>query len=182
MMKAPRSEEGFGLVELLIAMTVLNVGLLAIVAAFSSSAIAINRAGRVGSAAALADTQTELYRTVTYDAIGLDLAATTDATYKGDTVACANGTDCSNIAATSPTCPNANFPNACTPTRVARGADDHNYRVDTYIKKVTVSGQRDTKQVTIVVRDEEDLTLRPLARVVSVFDCSSGQVPNTPPC
>ena len=34
-----RSEEGFGLIELLIAMVILNVGLLALVAAFQSGAI-----------------------------------------------------------------------------------------------------------------------------------------------
>ena len=41
-----RSEEGFGLIELLISMVMLNVGILAIVAAFNSGALAIKRASR----------------------------------------------------------------------------------------------------------------------------------------
>ena len=37
-----RSEKGFGLLELLMAMTILNVGILAIVAAFNSGALALS--------------------------------------------------------------------------------------------------------------------------------------------
>ena len=39
-----RRDGGFGLVELLIAMAMLNIGLLAVVAAFSSGIVSINRA------------------------------------------------------------------------------------------------------------------------------------------
>src|SRR5438132_14201350 len=65
-----RSERGFGLIELLMAMVMLNIGILAIVAAYNSSIFALNRASRVSTAAALADSQMELYRALTYDAVG----------------------------------------------------------------------------------------------------------------
>src|SRR6266487_6368782 len=67
-----RSERGFGLIELLMAMVMLNVGILAIVAAFSSGTVALNRASKISTASALADSQMELYRAITYNSIGLD--------------------------------------------------------------------------------------------------------------
>src|SRR5207253_10113166 len=92
-----RNEGGFGLVELLIAMVVLNIALLAIVAAFSSGAVAVSRAGSVATASALADQQMELYRAMPYEPIGLDTAAApSSGTYTTD-VACISG---------SPTCSN----------------------------------------------------------------------------
>jgi type II secretory pathway pseudopilin PulG len=68
-------EEGFGLVELLMAILMLNIGILAIVAAFSSSSIALRRASRVATASALADAQMELYRALKYDSICPSLPA-----------------------------------------------------------------------------------------------------------
>ena len=41
-----RSEQGFGLIELLMAMVMLNIGILAVVAAFNSGIFALNRASR----------------------------------------------------------------------------------------------------------------------------------------
>ena len=67
-----RKQDGFGLIELLMAMTILNIGLLAIVAAFNSGAVAIRRASRISTASALADSQMELYRALTYTSIALD--------------------------------------------------------------------------------------------------------------
>src|SRR5436853_3385996 len=67
-----RREGGFGLIELLMAMTMLNIGLLAVVASFSSGIVALNRASRVTTGAVLADGQMELYRALTYTAIRLE--------------------------------------------------------------------------------------------------------------
>ena len=67
-----RSQEGFGLIELLMAMVMLNIGILAIVAAFNSGAVTLNRASRISTAAALADQQMELYRAIPYASIALD--------------------------------------------------------------------------------------------------------------
>lgn len=43
--KRLRQEAGFGLLELLMAMTILNIGILAVVGAFNSGAVALRRAG-----------------------------------------------------------------------------------------------------------------------------------------
>jgi prepilin-type N-terminal cleavage/methylation domain-containing protein len=72
-----RAEEGFGLVELLVAMTILSIGIFALVAGFSSGFGAINRASKTSVAGALADQRMEALRRGAYDAITAP-AATTD--------------------------------------------------------------------------------------------------------
>ena len=91
-----RSQGGFSLVELLMAMTMLNVGILAIVAAFSSATVGIKRASRIGTATALADGQMELYRGMLYNSIALDATSVSSAPnspYKCDS---ALGASCPN--------------------------------------------------------------------------------------
>ena len=70
--KSLRSQEGFGLIELLISMMMLNIGILAIVAAFNSGAIALKSAGEISTASVVADKQMELYRALQYTEIALD--------------------------------------------------------------------------------------------------------------
>jgi type II secretory pathway pseudopilin PulG len=196
------SDEGFGLIELLVAMVILNVALLAILAAFSSGAVATGRASKIGTATVLADQQMEIYRAMLYDPIGLDTsAAPTGAPYATDTTspaACVTGgaTTCSNAAPTSGWSCTAttgttsvsavyttNGVNPCTPSRTVTGPDGRSYRVDTYIRAVAATtSQRATKIVTVVVRDGSKLTGRALAREASTFDCSTGQLPGAAPC
>jgi type II secretory pathway pseudopilin PulG len=170
-----RSEEGFGLIELLIAMVMLNIGILAIVAAFNSGIFALKRASQISTASALADSQMEIYRAIKYDAIGLNSTAlaTVDDTYKCDSslgVSCPNSTS-SEVTAT---CNGAPLPDECNPSRAVTGADRKPYRVDTYITTTTPTNGRDVKVVTVVVRDSNHISARPLARVASTFDQSTG--------
>jgi Tfp pilus assembly protein PilV len=170
-----RTEHGFGLIELLMAMVMLNVGILAVVAAFNSGMFALNRASRISTASALADQQMELYRALTYSAIALDTTslASVDDTYTCDT---ALGASCPNSTSgeTTATCSGSPLPNECLPSRTATGADRKQYRVDTYITTTTPTGGRAVKLVTVVVRDGRKLSARPLARVASTFDQSTG--------
>jgi len=79
-------EAGFGLIELLIAMTILNIGILALVGAFNASAVALGRASRISNAATLADTQMEVFRGLKYASIAQDCSewnsALADSTFK----------------------------------------------------------------------------------------------------
>jgi type II secretory pathway pseudopilin PulG len=79
------------MIELLIAMVVLNVGLFALVGAFNASSVTIRRASFVGSATAVADKQMEIYRSLQHCAIWLDPAsfpaANVTSAYKSDTTA-----------------------------------------------------------------------------------------------
>jgi type II secretory pathway pseudopilin PulG len=207
-MDAPSNEAGFGMIELLIAMVVLQVALLAIVGSFGAGADALSYAGKINTAAVIADQQMELYRTMPYDAIGLDTAgAPTSGTYIGDTTVCASGQSpvCANTgprnnlntsawsctaasgATSVSTFFTANGINPCLAHRSMTGAttpaspDGRSYYVDTYIKWGTlIAGERAVKQVSVVVRDGSLST--ELAKEVGTFDCSTGNPTSSAPC
>ena len=61
MRRLATSEEGFGLVELLIAMTVMSIAIVALVAGFSSGFGTINRASKTATAGVIADKQMEAF-------------------------------------------------------------------------------------------------------------------------
>ena len=145
-------------------MTMLNIGLLAVVAAFSSGIVSLNRAGRITTASLLADGQMEIYRSLTYANIQLD-AATIPGTapYTTDTA----------YSATQVTGTCTGSPPECNASRQVTGADRKQYRIDTYIVSYTPTGGRAVKKVTVVVRDYNNLTLT-YSRQVSTFDQSTG--------
>jgi type II secretory pathway pseudopilin PulG len=164
-----RRADGLGLVELLIAMMILNIGLLALMGAFVSGSKAVRLAGRTSTAATLADTQLELYRALTYGAIALDPSSipatapyTTDSSYSSTqvTLTCPLGTYTS-------------YPQ-CNASRTVTGPDHGTYRVDTYIVSRAPTGGRSIKSVTVVVRDSSSLTGPALARASTSFDQSTG--------
>ncbi len=201
----PTSEGGFGLVELLIAMVILQIALLAIVGAFGAGSVALGRASRANTAQALANQQLELYRSMTYDPIGLDTAgAPTTGMYIADTTVCP--------AAQSPVCGNtgprnnpntsswsctaasgatsvslyysANGINPCIAHRQVSGAnapDGMNYYVDTYIQlTASTTTQRSYKQISVLVRD--GATGKVLVKEVTTMDCGTANPPGAAPC
>jgi type II secretory pathway pseudopilin PulG len=218
-MDAPRSqsEAGFGLIELVISMVILQVALLALISVFSSTSVALGRAGSWTTAAVLADSRMELYRTMPYDAIGLDtgtVSAPTSGMYVANTAVCPTGQTpvCANTPprdnltpiTTSWSCTaavdssgvmsvslhfTANGVNPCIAHRTVTGAtspDGKTYNVDTYVAWGVAPGaahatERVTKQVAVIVRNSAGTS--ELAKVVSVFDCSTGQAAtNTGSC
>jgi type II secretory pathway pseudopilin PulG len=165
-----RAEAGMGLVELLIAMTILAVALLALVAAFSSGALTLQRAGQTSTASALANAQMELYRGLKYDSIRLDAGSIPPVgdVYRSDTAY----PEFAASPVTTPACTGP--PIECDASRAVTGPDQRTYRVDTYIVYVNIPPARQHKQVTIVVRDGGDLTAKGLVRTSSKFDQISG--------
>src|SRR3954454_16948992 len=93
MLRRVRHEEGFGLVELLIAMTVLVVGILALVAGCSSGMLSLKRASRASAAGALADQRMEALRGGSYAAVVPTCAATSAASAICETSATATAPD-----------------------------------------------------------------------------------------
>jgi type II secretory pathway pseudopilin PulG len=163
-------EEGFGLIELLIAMIILNIGMLAIIASFQAGIITLGRASRVTTASVLGDQQMELYRAITYDSIRLGSATIpSSAPYTTDPAYTCSG--CSTEI--TGTCSGPPYPDECNASRTATGADNKSYRIDTYIVQTTPSGGRPVKTVTIVVRDGSN-TSRLYVRQASSFDQSTG--------
>lgn len=89
------------MVELLAAMSVMVVGLLAVFTMFQSGIIAIRNAGHGTTAAVLASSQMEKLRAATYETIGLANAAVdaADTVYKGDVAYTVGGSATSSLAA-----------------------------------------------------------------------------------
>jgi type II secretory pathway pseudopilin PulG len=174
-----REESGFGLLELLMAMVMLNVGILAIVAAFSSGNAALARASRVSTATALADSQLESYRGLIYDNIVFTTtewnAAIADSTYTSDTTYVSNMQSPvapKGLVGTLTNCP-ANVPTtSCDPSYTTTGPDHRTYRVDTYLYYDAPGGGAQLKTVTVVVRPTSGTT-RAWARITSTFDSST---------
>jgi prepilin-type N-terminal cleavage/methylation domain-containing protein len=173
-------ESGFGLIELLIAMTVLSVGILATVAAFTSGTFALQHAGKLSTATAIADAQMERYRAIKYDVIALTQSSldAAPADYATDPKYPSVLASPEVVVAACATAPSQ--ADACTASRPADGADGRPYRVDTYIAlgtqvpdQGTGGDARDVKVVTIVVRDVSD-GMKALIRQESTFDESTG--------
>jgi prepilin-type N-terminal cleavage/methylation domain-containing protein len=111
-----KSDAGFGLVELLIAMSVMTIAITAIVAGFSSGMVALANASRTGTAGTLADQRMEGYRALAFDSITAPSNPPTQTTIGPDgrkyevatTIdwACPLG-DAPGGPATAPTCLNA---------------------------------------------------------------------------
>jgi type II secretory pathway pseudopilin PulG len=183
LMRRAAAEGGFGLIELLIATTMLTIGIGALVTAFAASAVSLRRAGQKGTALTLADTQMERYRTRTFTAVRIDgtLIPTAASTYvtahadedatippsTGQALAGQNGDDA---------CSTTDEPAACLPIQDVTGPDGHAYRLDTYVNYVnndatlsirTPASGLTLKRVTVVVRDKDSGTI--LAREQSAF-------------
>jgi type II secretory pathway pseudopilin PulG len=170
---------GFGLVELLIALLILNIGIFATLAAFNSGIVTLRRASRISTASSVAERQMELYRAMNYDAIvlrqpqaGDPAQEQLDSTHTGDTQWAGSMTMVS-------TCPTGDAPEACKPVQVVSGADGRKYRTDTYIHKgvqTTTPASpypgREVKVVAIVVRGFA--TNAAIVRTESTFDQSTG--------
>jgi Tfp pilus assembly protein PilV len=170
-----RQEGGFGLIELLMAMTILNIGILTLVAAFNSGSVALRRSSMISTASVLADKQIELYRALTYDAIALDPSTVPTTTpYTSDAAY-------STPQATR-TCSGSPLPPECNASRTLTGPDHHTYRIDTYIIDDHASGTsgRALRRVTVVIRDGSNLNKK-LASETTTFDCSTA-LPNASGC
>jgi type II secretory pathway pseudopilin PulG len=182
-----RDESGFGMLELLMAMVMLNVGILAVVGAFSSGNVALARASRISTAGALANKQMEVYRGLKYDNILFITSewnsATADSTYTSDVVYqqnMASPTPPKALVPTVTTCP-ANVPStACDPSYTTTGADHKSYRVDTYLYFDTPNLGNQLKTISVVVRNGNNVS-QTYARATSTFDPSTGQC-TSPPC
>jgi type II secretory pathway pseudopilin PulG len=159
-----RAEEGFGLIELAIAIVMLNIGILALVATFQSGSTALSRANAIANATAVADRQMEQYRALRNCAIYLTSTSVTSANANAayvrdkptgtvvDETTVANGSIPASCASPAPPA------TATLASQTILGADNRTYTVDTYIVVTTATGGGSLKQVTLVVRDPKALT------------------------
>ncbi len=176
-------ERGFMLLEVLIAMFMLTVGITALLAVFVSSALSLHMTAKSGTAVTLAESQMEIYRTVSFTGIringsliptsGTDPYVTAHSTNAnippstGQALAGQNGDDA---------CPSATLPAACYPVQTVTGPDGASYTIDTYVDYInddstfsirTPAAGLTLKLVTVVVRDATTKQL--LAEDTSTF-------------
>ena len=143
-MRRLRNEAGFGLIEMLAAILLIDIAIFALLLALNSGMVSLRRSAELSTASVLADKQMEQYRAGTYSSIYLDTTslAAVDSTYTGDGAYSATQVSqtCSPLAA------------RCTPTQTVTGPDGKSYRIDTYIVLDTTVGLTTVKNVTVVVR------------------------------
>lgn len=185
-----RRDEGQGLIELIVALTILAVGIGAVLTVLTASALSLQRSDQKGTALALAETQIELYRNVSFGEIRLADASFSAAplTNGSDPYFTANGSDSSipsgsksnqvtDLAAGSVPC-GATPPPECQPVQTVTGPDHRLYRIDTYVTNVTPTSDGTSsgtqvgnaiKQVTVIVRNAQIASLPILARNSSTF-------------
>jgi len=179
-----RRDDGQGLVELIVALTILAVGVGALLTVLTSSALSLQRSDQKGTALTLAEGQIELYRNLTYDDIRLD-NATLAAIPSTDPYVTANSSDSTiptGTTATEVTTSTAGenacaspLPPECEPIQTVTGPDKRQYRIDTYITPVTPTDSGGSTigdpvaQVFVVVRNAALSTLPILARSSSTF-------------
>lgn len=174
-----RREDGLGLVELMIAMMVLTIGILALVGAYSTGFAALGRASKVSSATVVADSQMERFRANSYGNIklytGCGAICSQDTTYTSDSAYSATNqiTGCATTDAT------------CLSTQTKTGPDGQSYRLDTYIDYSCPTGTLSVspsltcgsgqpapvKLVTVVVRKS---TSGDWVREQSIFSSEAG--------
>jgi Tfp pilus assembly protein PilV len=142
-----RHQGGFGMVELLAAMSVMIVGILAVFTMFQSGIISIRNAGHRTTAAVLADTQMEKLRAAKYESIGLPNTTVdnADAVYKGDLAYSAGGSATTTLS--------ANMTASQTTMTVASGAtfpSTNGFRVKIDYEIVRVTAGAGTNSWTVV--------------------------------
>jgi Tfp pilus assembly protein PilV len=199
-----RSESGFGLIELTIAMTMLAIGIAGLGGLFVSGHFALRRASQSDTAAVLASKLLERFRAETWDTVGISktLFDSADSTYTGDPAYSTEPPTGTAIADSSGLCSGARpgF-TSCWPSRaipdasqspVEMAPDGRSYRLDTYVNWGCADGSApDTstspptcsqpysqvKIVTIVVRDNTSaatLAGTPVYRTSTTFDRLAG--------
>ena len=184
-----RSEDGFGLIELLIAMLVMALGIMAIVAGFSSGMVALSNASRTGTAGTLADKQMEAYRALPYSSIRLrstPTPATPTRPTRGDP-AYDSRTRLPHrrnvVPSSTPTCtPVQTQASGLTGARRPELSPRHVHRLelpasatltgDVRVAACSGGGARPVKKVTVVVRDGATPS-KTYVRETSTFDAAT---------
>lgn len=178
------SEDGFGLIELMVAVTILTVALLAIAAGYDQAFLSLHRASQESVAAQLADRQLELYRALPYASIGLDQATTstlTDSLYANDPILAGDWvTDpVTGVQTQQPsgtvndvTIAGCGAAANCLPVQTVTGSDHRSYRIETFVRdRLNNTGTRWYERVvTVLVQDAGTAGDPEILRLTSAFD------------
>lgn len=175
-----KAEDGFGLIELIAAMAVLSIALLALLAGYGSAVVGIRQSSEKTVASSIADAQLELYRALPFASIGLDSTAlstaeTSDTVYASDRTALTDplalvppvDVTITNCTSTVPAA-------ACAPVQSVTGPDGRSYRLETFIRdsqdENSSSSTWTERVVTVIVRDPNTSGSPIVFQASSAFD------------
>lgn len=180
------------MIELVVAMAILSIALMALMAGYDSAFISLHRASQKATAATIANQQLELYRSLPYTSIGLDETTTQnigdssnaayDATYAsdpfldGDLVPDPN--DPSQLiqlpsgTVNDVTISGCGTTANCLPVQTVTGVDGRHYRVETYIRdrpnNTAITWPE--RVITVIVQDADSVDLTEILRVETAVD------------
>jgi len=146
----PRDEDGFGLVELLTAMVIVSVAVLALMAAYDQAFFSLHSSAKTSSAALLANNQLELYGALPYASIGLDASSLASAE-ASDPYYASDESSLSGATGTDVTISGCGGSPQCLPVQTVTGSDGKTYRLETFVRDVTVSSITE-RVVTVLAR------------------------------
>jgi prepilin-type N-terminal cleavage/methylation domain-containing protein len=186
-----REEDGFGMIELLAAIMILSIALLALMAGYDSAFVSLHSSAQKSTAVTLGNGQLELYRSLPYASVGLDdtttqaVGASTNPSYDSRyaTNALLDGDWSTDpvtgllVQAPSGTVNDVTFTGCgsspqCLPIQTVTGSDGHHYRLETFIRdRPNSTGIRWTERVvTVIVRDASLSALPEIVRISTAFD------------
>jgi type II secretory pathway pseudopilin PulG len=185
-------ERGFLLIEVVAAIMILSIALLALMAGYDSAFESLHASGRKATAATLANEQLELYRALPYTSIGLDADTTSavgdpnnaayDETYAtnslldGDWVPDPDNPD-SLVQQPSGTVNEVTITSCgttanCLPIQNVTGPDGRQYRLETYIRdrpnNTAITWPE--RVVTVIVQDASSSDYPEILRIETAFD------------
>jgi len=175
-----RSDAGIGLVELLVALTIIAVGVGAALSVFASSIVSLQHGAKQGTALSLADRQLEAYRSMSFSCLPTALVS-------GYTTPAQLGID-PNCGApfeppdyTDPRDPSnpTPFPNPFAATQQISGSVSPDHRAYTVTTSVTANSSKcggNATQIIVSVTAQGDTTV--LARESSCFSLSGAPAAN----
>jgi type II secretory pathway pseudopilin PulG len=185
MVRRAREQDGFMVIEVVAAIVILSIALMALMAGYDSAFISLHKAGQKSTAATLMNTQLERYSALPYTALGLNPTLVTavgdstkptyDALYatnalldgtavvSGQTVE-SDGTV--NDYTQGSACTSDQTTPTCMPIQTVTGADGRSYRIETFITQDASHSQKvglsnvgwTTMDVSVIVRDATDNT------------------------
>jgi type II secretory pathway pseudopilin PulG len=179
--KRLKGEAGQGLIELLAAMTVLSIALMALMAGYDTAFLSLHSSAQKSVASTLANQQIELYNALSYSKIGLDATTLTgiqtpgtfyDATYVADEATLDNTANDADV-----TIANCGSTANCLPVQTLTGTDGRHYRLETFVRDITNTSVSNiswtTREVTVIVRDPSTTGSPEILRLTTAFDRGS---------
>jgi competence protein ComGC len=185
MLKRLREEQAQGMIEMILALTVITIAVLALMASYDEAFFSLHSSARKTAASSLAESQLELYSALyssqsSFSSIGLSSSLVTtakasDSFYSTDEAALspAGTTEVTNASCTTSVA-------QCMPVQASvTGTDGKTYRVETFIRDISQTLTCTTtppcpttteRDVTVIVRDPNVSGAPKVYTVTGAFD------------